>query len=160
MFNCLLCNILWYCLSYVIRIVKNINDINKDNNKITIMITIMTLFQQWLCSKFTHTPKVIIYSMSVSDRRFCSFFLSPTHFPRGVLQTQKWRTPLLRTQSSKILCLEYAVGGKIALYAFPNARDFFLCKFRLLGPFAFIFFQTSPFAVFFVALSHPAYRSR
>ena len=34
----------------------------------------MTLFQYWLCFKFA--LKVTMYSMSVSDRKFCSLFLS------------------------------------------------------------------------------------
>ena len=47
------------------------------------------------------------------------------------MQMQKLRTPLLRTQSSKVLPVNHGVGQNIALHASLTARDFFLSKFFL-----------------------------
>ena len=59
----------------------------------------------------------------------------------GELRTQKLKSPLMRTQSLKILHLKPGVGQYIATQATP--RDFFLDNFYSSGPFTCMFFKTS-----------------
>ena len=59
----------------------------------------------------------------------------------GVLRTQKWKSHLLRAQSSKVLLLKPGAGQNIAMHATPTARDFFLANFYPFGPFTCIFFS-------------------
>ena len=60
----------------------------------------------------------------------------------GVLRTQKLKSHLLRTQSSKVLPSRPGAGPYIALHATPTARDFFLANFYPFGPFTCIFSKT------------------
>ena len=46
--------------------------------------------------------------------------------PLSVLRTQKWKTHLLRTHSSKVLAWQPGVGQNRAMHASSTARDFFL----------------------------------
>ena len=62
----------------------------------------------------------------------------------GELRTQKLKSHLLRTQSSKVLILKPGVGPYMAIYATHTARDFFLAYFYPSGPFTCIFSKTSP----------------
>ena len=59
------------------------------------------------------------------------------------LRTQKLRSRLLRTQSSKVLPLKPGPGQYTAMHATPTARDFFLTNFYLSSPFTSIFSTTS-----------------
>ena len=60
---------------------------------------------------------------------FYSDFLTPSsasrHTLQGVLRTQKLKTYLLRTQSSKVLPVKPGAGRYIAMLATPTANDFF-----------------------------------
>ena len=58
-------------------------------------------------------------------------------------RTQKFKTPLLRTQNSKVFPLKPGVGQNIVTYASPTARDFFLASFYPPGLFSCIFSETS-----------------
>ena len=62
----------------------------------------------------------------------------------GELQTQKWKSHLVRIQSLKVLPLKPGVGQYIAIHATLTARDFFLPYFYPSGPFTCIFSKTSP----------------
>ena len=62
----------------------------------------------------------------------------------GVLWTQKFKTHLLRTQSSDVLVLKPGVGQYIAMHTMPTARAFFLANFYPPSPFTCIFTKTSP----------------
>ena len=130
----------------MIRIFKHINDNsnngNNNNNqngfvtglKTRNKILIMT-FNFFLPLKFPFTPcQFLIINFALS---LC---LYPTPIPcSGVLQMQKRRTHLLGTQSSKVFPLKSGVGQKITLRASLTARDFFLSKFYLFGPFTVTF---------------------
>ena len=60
----------------------------------------------------------------------------------GVLQTQKLKSHLLRTQSSKVLSLKTRVDKYIAMHAAPTAKDFFVADFYPPGSFTSLhFFQ-------------------
>ena len=59
----------------------------------------------------------------------------------GELRTQKLKSPLMRTQSLKVLSLKPGVGQYIAKHATLTARDVFLANFYPSGPFTSIFFQ-------------------
>ena len=61
----------------------------------------------------------------------------------GVVRTQKLKTHLLRTQSSKVLAFKPGAGQYIAMHATPTARDFFLANVYPSGPFTCIFFPKS-----------------
>ena len=56
-----------------------------------------------------------------------------------MLRTQKLKSHLLRTQSLKVLPLNFAVGQYIAIHATLTARDFFLAYSYTSGPFTCIF---------------------
>ena len=62
----------------------------------------------------------------------------------GELWTQQLKSPLMRTQSWKVLPLKPGVGQYIAMHATLTARDFFLANFYPFGPFTCIFSKTSP----------------
>ena len=62
----------------------------------------------------------------------------------GVLRTQKLKTRLLRTQSSKLLPFKPGTGPYITMHARPTARDFFRAYFYPSGPFACIFPKPLP----------------
>ena len=62
----------------------------------------------------------------------------------GVLQMQKFKNHMLRTQSSKVLPLKSGEGQYNAKQTSPTARDFFPANFYHTGPFAYIFSKTSP----------------
>ena len=59
----------------------------------------------------------------------------------GVLRTQKLKTHLLRSQSSKVLLLKPGAGPYIALHATPTAKDFFLANFLPFRPIHLHLFQ-------------------
>ena len=65
-------------------------------------------------------------------------------WPRsGELRTQKLKSPLMRTQSLKVLPpLKPGVGQYIDMHATLTARDFFFANVYPSGPFTFIFFQS------------------
>ena len=65
-------------------------------------------------------------------------------YHNGELRTQKLKSHLMRTQSSKVLPLKPGVGQCIAMHATRTARDFFLANFYPSGPFICIFSQTPP----------------
>ena len=61
-------------------------------------------------------------------------------FPRsGELQTQKFKSHLVRTQSWNVLPLTPGLGQYIAKHATPTARDFFPAYFYPSSPFICIF---------------------
>ena len=62
----------------------------------------------------------------------------------GVLRTQKFKTRLLRTQSSNVLSLKPGAGPYIAMHATLTARDFFLTNFYPSGPFTCILSKSFP----------------
>ena len=62
----------------------------------------------------------------------------------GELRTQKIKSHLLRTQSSKVLPLKLGIGQYIAIHATPTARDFLLGCFYPSGPFTCIFPKPIP----------------
>ena len=76
----------------------------------------------------------------------CSLFLSLSLFlflrRSVVLQTQKRKTHLLRTQSSKVLPFESRAGPYMVMHATPTARDFFHASFYNSGQFICIFPKT------------------
>ena len=89
------------------------------------------------------------YKIHVLITRHKSLFLSLSPslpFPprTGALRTQKLKTHLLRTQSSKVLPFKPGAGQNIAIRATPTGRDFFLANFYPSDPFTPIFSQTSP----------------
>ena len=88
------------------------------------------------------SPEVAI---SLSDEMFhCHIGSKMSRFPRrGELRTQKLRSHLLRTQSSKILPLKPGVGQHIATHATLTAGNFILANFYPPGPFTCIFPKTS-----------------
>ena len=72
-------------------------------------------------------------------------YLQELQEPRGgELRTQKLKSPLLRTQSSKVLPLKPGVDQYIAMHATLTARDFLLANFYLFGPFTCIFPKPLP----------------
>ena len=81
---------------------------------------------------FLFPPEDLLFS--------CFFFyidisLSLTHthtHTHTVLQTQKLKTHLLRTQSSEVLPLRPGMGQYIAMHASPTANDLFLASYILL----------------------------
>ena len=92
----------------------------------------------------------------------------------GVLQMQKYKTYLLRTQSTTVLPLKPGVGQNIAMHALQTVRDFILANFYLPNPTTFIFFPHNISGVFPVLAvanagfcvgpqnlpGHPAHRHR
>ena len=60
-------------------------------------------------------------------------------FRSGVLRTQKLKTHLLRSQSSKVSLSNPAVGQNIYIYSSPAATDFFRANFYFSYPFTFFF---------------------
>ena len=77
----------------------------------------------------------------VSEEQFllkCRTVLEALH--SGVLQTQKLKTRLLRTQGSKVLSSKPAVGPCVAMHAMRTAKDFFLANFYPCCPFTCCFF--------------------
>ena len=71
---------------------------------------------------------------------FCSWVPIPRS---GELQTQKWKSYLVRTQSLNVLPLKPGVGQYIAIHNTLTATDFFLTYFYPSGPFTSIFSKTS-----------------
>ena len=74
---------------------------------------------------------------------FIHYFFSSKDIDTGPTdrRTQKLKTNLLRTQSSKISPFKPGAGTYIAMHATPVARDSFLANFYPYGPFTWIFFQ-------------------
>ena len=88
---------------------------------------------------------LLLLLLSSSSSSSCVDPVRDPVLPRkGVLRTQKLKTHLLRTQSSKILPFKPGAGPYVAIYAAPTARDFFLASFYPSGPFTCIFSKTSP----------------
>ena len=71
-----------------------------------------------------------------------------SRFVNRELRTQKLRSHLLRTQSSKVLPLKPGVGQYIAMHATSTAKDFFPAYFYPSGQFTCIFSKTSPYFSF------------
>ena len=67
-------------------------------------------------------------------------YMFPSHWPWGLLRTQKLKSHLMRTQSLKVLPLKSGVGQYISMRSTLTARDFFFANFYPSGPFASIFF--------------------
>ena len=65
------------------------------------------------------------------------------------MRTQKSRSPLLRTKSSKFPPLKPGVGQNITMHASLTAKNFFLSNFSLPGLFTFFFL--SFFSFFFLS---------
>ena len=63
------------------------------------------------------------------------------------LQTQKFKSHLVRTRSLKVLPLKPGVGQRIAIHATLTARDFFLAYFYPPGPFICIFPKPLPISL-------------
>ena len=74
----------------------------------------------------------------------CVRFLGCFRVVSGVLQMQKSKSPLLRTQSWKVSLLKPGMAWSMAMHAMPAARDNFLSEFCLLSPFALIFSNLLP----------------
>ena len=101
----------------------------------------VTISVDWLHT--TPTSVLVRLSRCCMHRLFDSnVLMSPSRGPHiMVLRTQKLRTRLLKTQSSKILSLKPGAGQHITMYATFTARDFFLTNFNPCGPFTCIFIQ-------------------
>ena len=95
---------------------------------------------------FTHTHT---HTLTHTHTIFLVRCPSVTH-RNGVLRTHKFKTHLLRNQSSKVLPFKSGAGPYIAMHAMPTARDFFLANFYPSGLFACIFFPESLPSVFSV----------
>ena len=62
----------------------------------------------------------------------------------GELQTQKFKSHLMRTQSLNVLPLKPGVSQYTAMHAMLTTRDFFLANFYPSGPFTCMFSKASP----------------
>ena len=99
---------------------------------------------------FSSSSSVLLFLYFSSSSNSSSSLSSPCS---GVLRTQKLKTHLVRSQSSKALHFKPGAGLCIAMHATPTAREFFLANFYPSGPFTWICSKTSPefFAVLAVA---------
>ena len=78
-----------------------------------------------------------------------AFDLTTMLYPRsGVLRTQKLKTSLLRTQSSKVPPCKPGAGPYIALHVMFTARDFFRATFCPSGPSIHLHFSKNLSRVF------------
>ena len=106
---------------------------------------------QFIQLEFSQSSSTIKWCITwtVNQTFTCDFI--PSGQPRsGVQWTQKWKTRLLRTQSSKALPSTLGTGQYVVMYATPSATNYFLAKFYPSGPFTWFFFLSKISLGFFL----------
>ena len=115
-----------------------------QNVQISPFAVSVRLFYLHLCWRRKRGNRIERKEYEVRKRCFPPSNLSLSESHSGELRTQKLKSHLVRTQSSKVLLKKPWVGQYIAVHATLTARDFFLANFYPYSPFTCIFCKPLP----------------